>query len=82
MTVRPQKPDLSQLDLSDGDWGKVSSYSGGGGDCVKVGCVGDWILVGDTKCPDRLPLVVPVSQAQAWIQSVKSGAFDLSEGLA
>ncbi|MFM9540088.1 MULTISPECIES: DUF397 domain-containing protein [Streptomyces] len=75
MNVQPQKPDLSQLDLSDVDW-KVSSYSGGGGDCVKVGRTGDWILVGDTKCPDRLPLVYTVNDVQGLIQAAKDGKFD------
>ncbi|MDH6522377.1 DUF397 domain-containing protein [Streptomyces sp. SAI-090] len=81
MNVQPQKPDLSQVDLSDVVW-KVSSYSGGGGDCVKVGRIDDWYLVGDTKCPDRLPLVFAVSQVQALIQNAKDGVFDPAAGLA
>ncbi|MET8768482.1 DUF397 domain-containing protein [Streptomyces sp. NPDC004658] len=80
MTVQSQRPDLSKLDLSNLE-GTVSSYSGGGGDCVRVGRMGDWILVSDTKCPDRVPLLYPLNGARAWIQSVKDGVFDPIAGL-
>jgi hypothetical protein len=80
VTVRRQRPDLSEFDLSDVVW-TISSHSGGGGDCVKVGRLGDWVLVGDTKCPDRLPLVCSVSEAQAWILGAKGGAFGTGGGL-
>ncbi|MFF7644107.1 DUF397 domain-containing protein [Streptomyces canus] len=74
MSVQPQMPDPSQFDLSEVEW-KVSSYSGGGGDCVKVGRLGDWILIGDTKCPDRLPLVNTVVGTRAWIRAVSDGTL-------
>jgi hypothetical protein len=77
----PQKPDPSELDLSNVEW-TVSTYSGGGGDCVRVGREGDWILVGDTKNPDRPPMVYTMGEAQAWIRGAKDGEFDRIIGLA
>lgn len=74
MSVQPQIPDPSQIDFSEVEW-TVSSYSGGGGDCVKVGRLSDWILVGDTKCPDRLPLVHTIGGAQALIRAVIDGTL-------
>jgi hypothetical protein len=78
---RSQKPDPSELDLSDVEW-KVSSYSGGGGDCVRVGRKDDLILVGDTKNPDRPPMVYTLSEAQAWVLGARDGEFDEMIGLA
>ena len=70
---RPGSP--SERLVPAGDW-KAPPSSGGVGDCVKFGRMGDWILVGDTKCPDRLPLVYTVNDVQGLIQAAKDGKFD------
>ncbi|WP_327309847.1 DUF397 domain-containing protein (plasmid) [Streptomyces sp. NBC_01298] len=69
------KPTAAELDLSDIEW-VVSSYSGGGGDCVRVGTKDGFALVGDTKNPDLPPLVYTPSEARAWLQAAKAGEFD------
>lgn len=79
MSVQPQIPDPSELNLSEVEW-TVSSYSGGGGDCVKVGQLGDWILIGDTKCSDRPPLVYTRGGARAWIRAVNDGTLGPMRG--
>ncbi|WP_369228734.1 DUF397 domain-containing protein (plasmid) [Streptomyces sp. R39] len=72
-------PDPSPFDPAEVEW-TVSSYSGGSGDCVRVGRLGDLILVGDTKCPDRLPLRCTTGGVRAWIRAVKDGTLGPAEG--
>lgn len=69
------KPDPSQLDLSGVEW-QTSSFSGGGGDCVRLGTIGDLVLIGDSKNPDRPPHVFTQSEARAFILGVQGGEFD------
>ncbi|MFD4241847.1 DUF397 domain-containing protein [Streptomyces sp. NPDC058525] len=69
------KPTPAELDLSDVEW-VVSSYSGGGGDCVRIGEKDGFVLVGDTKNPDRPPHIYTPSEARAWLQGAKAGEFD------
>ncbi|MFM9615417.1 DUF397 domain-containing protein [Streptomyces niveiscabiei] len=61
------KPAPSEFDLSAVEW-VVSSHSGGGGDCVRVGTQDGFVLVGDSKNPDRLPHRAPAFAriAPAW----------------
>jgi Domain of unknown function (DUF397) len=73
--VRNPKPDPAELDLSDVAW-KVSSYSGGGGDCIRIGMKDGIVLVGDSKNPDRPPHVFTPSEAKAWLRGAKDGEFD------
>ncbi|MEU2516589.1 DUF397 domain-containing protein [Streptomyces syringium] len=73
MTAR--KPDPSELDLTDVEW-RVSSHSGGGGNCVRMGAKDGYILVGDSQNPGRLPHVFTTAEAQAWILGAKDGEFD------
>lgn len=78
MTVR--KPDPSEFDLDSVDW-TISSYSGGGGNCVRVGVQRGYVLVGDTQNPDRPPHVFTPAEAKAWLLGAKDGEFDFLLGL-
>ncbi|WP_327411256.1 DUF397 domain-containing protein (plasmid) [Streptomyces sp. NBC_01281] len=69
------KPAPTELDLSAVHW-VVSTYSGGGGDCVRIGVQDGIVLVGDSKNPERLPLVLTPSEAAAFLHGVKEGEFD------
>jgi hypothetical protein len=69
------KPTPTEMDLSDVEW-VVSSFSGGGGDCVRIGVKDGFALVGDTKNQDRPPHVFTPSEARAWLQGAKAGEFD------
>ncbi|MEU9337179.1 DUF397 domain-containing protein [Streptomyces sp. NPDC048290] len=74
MTANP-KPDPAGLDLTQVQW-TVSSHSGGGGDCVRVGAIDGHILIGDTKNPDRAPHVFTPSELRAFLNGVRDGEFD------
>ncbi|MFD6967216.1 DUF397 domain-containing protein [Streptomyces sp. NPDC059949] len=74
------KPAPSEFDLSAVEW-VVSSHSGGGGDCVRVGMQDGFVLVGDSKNPDRLPHVYTPGEAKAWLLGAKDGEFDFLLGL-
>ncbi len=78
MTAR--KPDPSELDLTDVEW-TVSSHSGGGGNCVRVGVKDGYVLVGDSQNPERLPHVYTPAEAKAWLLGAKDGEFDFLLGL-
>lgn len=55
-----------------------SSYSGAnGGQCVEVADLGSAVWVRDSKNPTGLALVFSHGEFQAFIRSVKAGAFDL-----
>ncbi|MEU0689838.1 DUF397 domain-containing protein [Streptomyces uncialis] len=69
------KPDPALLDLSQVEW-TVSSHSGGGGDCVRIGTAQGHILIGDTKNPDRPPHVFTPSEVRAFILGARDGEFD------
>lgn len=69
------KPDPSSFDLASVDW-KVSKYSGGGGNCVRVAEQGGYVLIGDSQNPDRLPHVFTPAEAKAWLEGAKDGEFD------
>ncbi|MFJ6661340.1 DUF397 domain-containing protein [Streptomyces sp. NPDC091377] len=73
--MNPHHPDPARLDLSRVEW-TVSSYSGGGGDCVRVGAINGHTLIGDTKDPDRLPNIFTPQAARAFFRGVKSGKFN------
>ncbi|MGW6145555.1 DUF397 domain-containing protein [Streptomyces sp. NPDC055140] len=76
-----QKPDPSTLDLSDVEW-QVSDFpSGGGGNCVRFGRKGEWILIGDSHNPDGLPLVFTRKELESAILGAKAGQFDQLAGL-
>ncbi|MFF9458076.1 DUF397 domain-containing protein [Streptomyces flaveolus] len=77
MTV---KPDPSSFDLESVAW-KVSSYSGGGGNCLRIGVQRGYVLVGDSQNPDRLPHVYTPAEARAWLEGAKDGEFDFLLGL-
>ncbi|MEV4976790.1 DUF397 domain-containing protein [Streptomyces scopuliridis] len=74
------KPAPSEFDLSDIEW-TVSSHSGGEGDCVRVGVKDGFVLVGDSKNPDRLPHVYTPGEIKAWLLGAKDGEFDFLLGL-
>ncbi|WP_424892287.1 DUF397 domain-containing protein [Streptomyces sp. XH2] len=67
------KPNPAELDLTDVDW---ITASGGGGNCVLLGRKGEFILVGDSKNPERLPHVYTLDEARAWVEGAKAGIFD------
>ncbi|WP_093802120.1 DUF397 domain-containing protein [Streptomyces sp. Wb2n-11] len=69
------KPDPSSFDLTSVDW-KVSKYSGGGGNCVRVAAQDGYVLIGDSQNPDRPPHVYTPGEAKAWLLGVKDGEFD------
>jgi hypothetical protein len=73
--VTNRKPDPSEFDLADVVW-RVSSHSGGGGDCVRIGTKDGYLLVSDSKNPNRLPHVFTPGEARAWLLGVKDGEFD------
>ncbi|WP_433259352.1 DUF397 domain-containing protein (plasmid) [Streptosporangium sp. CA-135522] len=77
MTAR--KPNPADLDLTKVEW-TVSSHSGGGGDCVRIGILegneGRHVLIGDSKHPERLPHVYTPAEAKAWLLGAKGGEFD------
>ncbi|KOV48754.1 hypothetical protein ADK98_09665 [Streptomyces sp. H036] len=54
----------------------VSTHSGGGGNCVRVGVQRGYVLIGDSQNPDRLPHVYTPGEAKAWLEGVKGGEFD------
>ncbi|MGW1607391.1 DUF397 domain-containing protein [Streptomyces eurythermus] len=70
-----EKPDPSSLDLTSVDW-KVSKYSGGGGNCVRVGLKDGYLLIGDSQNPDRLPHVFTAAEAKAFLLGAKDTDFD------
>ncbi|MFE5561239.1 DUF397 domain-containing protein [Streptomyces sp. NPDC056544] len=69
------KPDPSSFDLTSVEW-TVSTHSGGGGNCVRVGVQNGHVLIGDSQNPDRLPHVYTPAEAKAWLEGVKGGEFD------
>ncbi|MFF4531591.1 DUF397 domain-containing protein [Streptomyces sp. NPDC001407] len=71
MTV--DKPNPAELDLTNIEW---VTASGGGGNCVLLGRQGEFILVGDSKNPDRLPQIYTLDEARTWVQGAKDGVFD------
>ncbi|MEU9254506.1 DUF397 domain-containing protein [Streptomyces sp. NPDC048270] len=73
MTAR--KPDPSSFDLTAIEW-TVSKYSGGGGNCVRVGVQDGWVLVGDSQNPDRPPQVFSPAEGKAWLLGAKDTDFD------
>ncbi|MFJ6752550.1 DUF397 domain-containing protein [Streptomyces sp. NPDC091266] len=79
MTVK--KPDPSTLDLSDVDWQVSTFESGGGGNCIRFGRKGEWILISDSHNPDGPPLVFTKKELEAAILGAKDGQFDHLAGL-
>ncbi|MGW7521684.1 DUF397 domain-containing protein [Streptomyces sp. NPDC054796] len=69
------KPDPSTLDLTTVDW-QTSSYTGGGGECVRVGEKDGYVLIGDTKNPGRVPQIYTRSEIRAFLLGVRDGEFD------
>ncbi|MEU5159666.1 DUF397 domain-containing protein [Streptomyces sp. NPDC020875] len=69
MTHHP-KPDPINLNLTQVHW-TVSSYSGGGGDCVQAAphpTTTGFILLGDSKRPHQPPLTIHRSTWNAFLQ--------------
>ncbi|GHE11947.1 DUF397 domain-containing protein [Streptomyces alanosinicus] len=69
------KPDPSSFDLDNVEW-TVSKYSGGGGNCIRVGVQNGYVLVGDSQNPARLPHVFTTDEAKAWLMGAKDNDFD------
>ncbi|MFE7114465.1 DUF397 domain-containing protein [Streptomyces sp. NPDC057654] len=69
------KPDPADFDLTDVVW-KVSSHSGGGGNCVRVGTKDGFILLGDSQNPDREPHVFTPAEWSAFVLGTRDGEFD------
>ncbi|MCM2393168.1 DUF397 domain-containing protein [Streptomyces albipurpureus] len=69
------KPDPADLDLTQVEW-TVSTHSGGGGDCVRIGTLDGHILIGDTKNPERTPHIFTPAELQAFILGARDGEFD------
>lgn len=67
------KPNPADLDLTDVEW---VTASGGGGNCVQLGRKDEFILVGDSKNPDRPPHVFTLGEARTFFQGAKEGVFD------
>jgi len=74
--VNHPKPDPAALDLADVDW-KISSYSGGGGNCVRVGRKDGYVLLGDDQNPDRLPHIFTPTEWRMFLLGAQDGEFDL-----
>ncbi|GAA1237081.1 DUF397 domain-containing protein [Streptomyces rhizosphaericus] len=69
------KPDPSSFDLTSVEW-TVSKQSGGAGNCVQVAVVDGYVLIGDSKNPDRKPHVFTPDEAKAWLLGAKDTDFD------
>ncbi|EDY51740.1 DUF397 domain-containing protein (plasmid) [Streptomyces clavuligerus] len=63
------------LDLTRVQW-TVSSHSGGGGHCIRIGALDGHILIGDTKNPDRTPHIFTPTELRAFLLGVRDGEFD------
>lgn len=74
------KPAPSAFDPTSVEW-TVSSYSGGGGNCVRVAVVDGHVLIGDSQNPDRPPHVFTPAEAKAWLLGAKATDFDFLLGL-
>jgi hypothetical protein len=73
MTMLPRErgtPDLSRT-----GWRK-STYSGGNGDCVEVGSLGQAVAVRDSKHPSGPSMLVSLGTWRSFIQEVKAGAYE------
>jgi Domain of unknown function (DUF397) len=73
--VTASKPTPSEFDLTNIEWQK-SSYTGGAGNCVEMAAVGEYILMRDSKNPDREPHVFTRAEISAYFAGVKDGEFD------
>ena len=71
------KPNPSEFDLTDVQW-KVSSYSGGGGNCVRIAAKDGYILLGDSNNPERPPHVFTLTEWEAFLLGAQDGEFNLS----
>jgi hypothetical protein len=70
------KPAPEEFDISTVEW-TVSSYSGGGGNCVEVGCKDGFVLVRDSKSPETPSRVFTPAEWMAFVLAVRDGEFDL-----
>ncbi len=73
--MNARKPAPAELDLTTVAW-RVSSHSGGGGNCVQVAAADGFIVVGDSKNPTRPPHVFTSAEWAAFLAGVKDGEFD------
>lgn len=69
------KPAPSELDLTGVEWQK-SSYTGGSGNCVEMAVVGSYVLMRDSKNPERPANVFTRAEIAAYFAGVKDGEFD------
>ncbi|WP_240152212.1 DUF397 domain-containing protein [Streptomyces mobaraensis] len=69
------KPTPSELDLTGAEWQK-SSYTGGAGNCVEMTVANGYILMRDSKNPDRPANVFTRAEIEAYFAGVKDGEFD------
>ncbi|WP_059006554.1 DUF397 domain-containing protein [Streptomyces specialis] len=69
------KPNPSALDLSGITW-RTSSYSGGGGDCVRIGATNGFVLISDSKNPELPPQVYTPAEMRTFLSGIRTGAFD------
>lgn len=67
------KPHPSQADPSGVDW-RISSYSGGSGNCVQVAKKDGFILVGDSKASERPPHVFTLAEWEAFVLGPRTGS--------
>lgn len=61
-------PRATDLDVDGVRWRK-SSFSGGNGNCVELGAIGEYIAIRDSKHPEQTPLVHTRAEIAAFIAS-------------
>jgi len=57
-----------------------STFSDGGGDCVEVACLDDWVAVRDSKDLFSPVLWFTPSEWRAFLAGVRAGQFDFDFG--
>jgi hypothetical protein len=73
MTMLPRE--RGTLDLSRTRW-RTSTYSGGNGDCVEIGTLGQAVAVRDSKHPTVPGLFVSRGTWRSFIRAVKTGVYE------
>lgn len=63
-------------DFSRAAW-RVSSYTGGNGDCVEIAQVKRQTAVRDSKDPDGPKLVLSTQTVRSFFDQMKAGKYDL-----
>lgn len=63
-------------DFSRAVW-RLSSYTGGNGDCVEIAQVGRHTAVRDSKNPDGPKLMLSTQAVRSFLDEMKAGKYDL-----